>query len=411
MNRILSLFFLSLSVVLGIHAQNRIFSPNIRTLQVVRDNDPLQPPVLKLGSGQTLTFTWDEMSHDYHRYIYHLQHCTWDWQPSDELFESDWLYGTNDQPVEDYRNSFNTTQLYTHYTLTLPNRNSSMQLSGNYRLTILEDDDEDGIGEPVLESRFMIWEDKTLTTITASSNTDVDYNRTHQQVTLVCNTSGIDVVDPGRQIHSVVMQNRLPSRTAEGVQPNIRSAKTLEWNHRSEYIFPAGNEFYKFEIIDVNQAGLNIDNMRWYEPFYHATLWQNKKEYSYLSAEDQDGAFIPRTTTDKDYDTQCEYVVMHFSLLSPRLEQDVYVNGQWSNGQFDPTCLMQYNELTGCYEAAVLLKQGFYNYQYITADGSTIDTMGDFWQTENEYQAFIYYREQGGAYDKIVGYTCVHTGI
>jgi hypothetical protein len=70
---------------------------------------------------------------------------------------------------------------------------------------------------------------------------------------------------------------------------------------------------------------------------------------------------------------------------------------------------MQYNEEYGCYEASILLKQGYYDYQYITSDGATIETMGDFWQTENEYQTFIYYKELGGRYDRIVGYTRVNT--
>ena len=87
------------------------------------------------------------------------------------------------------------------------------------------------------------------------------------------------------------------------------------------------------------------------------------------------------------------------------------MNGEWSNGETAPDCLMEYNDSHGCYEASVLLKQGYYDYQYITEDGGTHDTMHDFWQTENEYQAFIYYKENGGRYDRIVAYTCVNTGF
>ena len=70
---------------------------------------------------------------------------------------------------------------------------------------------------------------------------------------------------------------------------------------------------------------------------------------------------------------------------------------------------MEYNDKYECYEASILLKQGYYDYQYITADGATLDTMRDFWQTENEYQTFIYYKESGSRYDRIVGYTRVNT--
>ena len=68
---------------------------------------------------------------------------------------------------------------------------------------------------------------------------------------------------------------------------------------------------------------------------------------------------------------------------------------------------MEYNETERRYEAAIMLKQGFYNYQYILEDGSTKKTMGDFWQTENEYQTFIYFRDLGGRYDRLVGFACV----
>jgi hypothetical protein len=93
------------------------------------------------------------------------------------------------------------------------------------------------------------------------------------------------------------------------------------------------------------------------------------------------------------------------------LDQDVYINGKWSNGELDSNCLMHYNEELKLYDATLLLKQGYYEYSYITSDGSTLNTMGDFWQTENEYQTFIYYRETGGRYDRLIAYSRVNTGF
>lgn len=401
----LAISFLVMTATGGAMSQNMVFDGNVRTLQVTKNNNPLLPAAIRLGSRSFLTFSWDEMSHDYHRYIYRLQHCTWDWQPSDEMFESEWLKGLNDLPVENYHTSFNTTQIYTHYSLSIPNENTSVLLSGNYRLLIYEDGEEEK--GPVLESRFQVYEDIAGVYCGVSTNTDIDCNKSHQQVTLEMRYGGLNVLDPESQIHSVVTQNRRPLRTVAGTQPNIRKADGLEWTHREELIFPAGNEYHKFEILDVHVSGMNVDNMRWYEPFYHATLWENVVENNYLSAEDQNGAFYPRTQNQLANDTQSEYVIVHFALQSPRLQGNVYVNGQWSNGECDPACRMEYNDETGCYEAAVLLKQGFYNYQYIMEDGSTDKTMRDFWQTENEYQVFVYFRDQGSRYDRLVGYTCV----
>lgn len=383
--------------------QHRVYDPNVHTLQVTLNDNPLLPPVLTLGKAAYLRISWDEMSHDYHRYTYRLVHCTRDWKPTEDLFESDYLHGANDLPVEDYETSFNTTQTYTHYSMTFPNRDASPLLSGNYKLVIHEDGRE--ADDPTLEVRFAVVERAMDLSMQVSANTDIDFNDSHQQVSLSLGYGTLAVTNPEEQIHARVVQNRRQSRTVEGMRPDINKAGGLEWRHCRQLIFPAGNEYHKFEILDVNHSGMNVDNMRWYEPFHHATLWVDEVPANYLSGEDRNGAFYPRTEDQEDNDTQAEYTVVHFTLQSPQLDKDVYVSGNWSNGETAPECLMQYNDGDGCYEAAVMLKQGYYDYQYITSDGATLQTMGDFWQTENEYQAFVYYREPGGRYDRIVAYT------
>lgn len=389
--------------------QNTVFDDNIRTLRVTLDDDPLLPPVLRLGKSSHLNISWDEMSHGYHHYTYRVQHCSRDWQPTADLFESDFLYGNNDLPVEDYETSFNTTQIYTHYSLQFPNRDMAPLLSGNYRMLIYEDGRDET--DPSMELRFRVVEQEMILSMQVTSNTDIDFNDFHQQVSLNLNYGTLPVIDPYSQIHAVVIQNQRPSRTVAGITPDINKASGLEWKHCEDYIFPAGNEYHKFEILNVNHSGMNVDHMRWFEPYYHATLWQDNVPLNYLSEKEHNGIFIPRTEDREGDDTQAEYVIVHFSLCSPLLDEDVYVSGQWSNGEMSPDCLMHYDEEAECYEAAVLLKQGYYEYQYITQGGDTKLTMGDFWQTDNEYQAFIYYREIGGRYDRIVAYANVNTAF
>ena len=102
-------------------AGNRIFTENVRSLTSIVNGDWMNRPVMELGSGDRLRIGFDELSHDYHRFVYHLEHCEADWTVSDGLFESDWLVGFNDNPIENYQNSINTTVMYTHYWLTIPN--------------------------------------------------------------------------------------------------------------------------------------------------------------------------------------------------------------------------------------------------------------------------------------------------
>lgn len=76
---------------LAAQAENRINQTNIKTLVTMVNQNWLNAPVMRLHSDDVLTVEFDELSHDYHRYVYRLEHCEADWTPSEELFESDWL--------------------------------------------------------------------------------------------------------------------------------------------------------------------------------------------------------------------------------------------------------------------------------------------------------------------------------
>lgn len=389
---------------------NKTFDGNVRSLQVVVDDNPLLPPMLAMGKHQHLEISWDEMSHEYKRYIYHVQHCDAEWNSSDEIFESDYLGGLNDQLVENYERSFNTTQLYTHYSIRFPNPQTSMLLSGNYKVQVFYEDADVEEDAPILEAQFCLYENVASVRMEVSSNTDIDFNRNHQQVTLGVSFGTLNVVDPVRELKTVVMQNRRWDNRVAGLVPNIRNSRGVEYTHNRSLIFPAGSEFHKFEILDVHRAAMGVDKMEWFEPLYHATLFSQRPNQNYDYTEDQNGVFVLRSADDVDDDFTAEYVMVHFRLKSPRLAgEDVYVCGQWTGEPFVPECRMTYDELNEEYETAMLLKQGYYEYQFRQADGKTLKTMGDFFETENEYSTLVYYKGQGARYDRLVGYSRVKT--
>jgi len=75
---------------------------------------------------------------------------------------------------------------------------------------------------------------------------------------------------------------------------------------------------------------------------------------------------------------------------------------------------MIYNFERKAYEKSLLLKQGAYNYQYLyrpvnsrMASSKLIE--GSYWQTENEYEVYVYYRAVGERYDKLIGYKQIKT--
>jgi len=387
----------------------QIFAKNVRTLTLTVDDDPTLPPYMPLGGRQHLCVEWDEMSHNYKRYVYHIDHCDWDWQPTDGIFESDYLEGLNDQLIEDFEKSFNTTQIYTHYWLRIPNKELRLRLSGNYRLRIYEEDANRDEEPPVLEARFCVYEKSAGIAAQLSSNTDIDFNSSHHQMTLSVGYGTLPVVDPQRELKVIVMQNRRWDSRVENLVPNVRRPNGIEFTHNRQLIFPAGNEYHRFEILDVHRTAVGVDRIEWFEPYYHATLFAAKPDRVYSYVEDQNGVFVLRSADDYDDATTAEYVIVHFFLQSPRLQGgDVYVSGQWTGQTFNPDCRMEYDDIHREYHAAILLKQGYYSYEYIQKDGLTSRTMGSFFETENEYEVLVYYRGQGARYDRLVAYSTMH---
>ena len=381
----------------------------MRTLTLTVNDDPTLPPYMPFEGRQHIVIEWDEMSHDYKRYIYHIDHCDWDWQPTDGIFESDFLEGLNDQLIEDFEKSFNTTQIYTHYRLSIPNKQLKLRMSGNYRVRIYDEDADRDEDPPVLEARFCLYEKTASVSTQLSSNTDIDFNSRHQQMTLAVGYGTLSVVDPMRELKVIVMQNRRWDCRIEGLVPNVRRVNGIEFTHNRQLIFPGGSEYSRFEILDVHRTATGVDRIDWFEPYYHATLFAQQPANTYSYYEDQNGVYVLRSADDYDDATTAEYVVVHFFLKSPRLQGgDVYVSGQWTGQTFNPDCRMEYDDIHQEYHAAVLLKQGYYSYEFIQQDGLTMRTMGSFFETENEYQVLVYYREQGARYDRLAAYSIVH---
>ena len=144
------------AVGVGQAQSNKVYHPMIHTLQTIVNDDWLHDDVITLGTDDWVTISFDHFTHDYHRFIYKIVHCNADWTPSD-LFEVDYMDGFNNQPIEDYENSLNTTMLYTHYRLDLPNDDIQFKVSGNYRVEIYLEDES---GEEGNNSQFTIHNSK-----------------------------------------------------------------------------------------------------------------------------------------------------------------------------------------------------------------------------------------------------------
>lgn len=399
------LFLLALLLPLQLHAQrHELLSDRVASLQVTAGDDWLRMPIVELGSDVPIVISFDDLTHEYHRYCYRIEHCEADWTPSKGLFESDYCEGfTEGNTIDDMVESINTNQLYTHYALQIPNNRCRLKMSGNYRVTVY---DENDASTPVLTACFMVVEPLMSVRMEVTTNTDVDINHQKQQVAITVGYGPLRVTDPQSQIKTVVLQNGRWDNARINVQPQYVMADGLRWDHCRDLIFDCGNEYRKFEMLDPTHPTMGLESVTWDGQRYHAWVFTDEPRPSYIYDKDANGAFVIRNSDNIEVDNTCDYLLAHFRLRSPRLPGDVYLNGNWTNDRFLPEYRMMWNEATQEYEGAVWLKQGYYSYQYLEMkeDGTLrpVPSEGNFYQTENQYQVLVYYRGQGERTDRLV---------
>lgn len=410
MRHLLTLLLLLLSLPLPAQ-RHQLLSPDIRSLQVVANGDWQSLPIVELGKG-SIAFAFDDLTHEYRRYLYRLEHCEADWSTSESLFESDYCQGFADgNTIDDMQQSLLTNTLYTHYHLQLPNPQCRITMSGNYRLTVYDDNNEE---EPVLIACFMVVEPLMGISLMASPDTDTDIRGSHQQVSMAIHYNGLRVTAPQEQLTTVVMQNRRWDDARWNPQPQYIMPDQLRYEHNRELIFHAGNEYRKFEILSTDVASMGIDRLRWDGSDAHAYPFPALPRLNYLYDEDANGAFLLRNSDNSEADILSDYLQVHFQLPCPApLDYDIYVNGDFTYDSFLPSYQMHYDPALPGYEAVIPLKLGYYSYQLLMLDGNRqpcpLPSEGSFYQTENSYQALVYYRQPGARTDRLVGYQQITT--
>lgn len=416
MQRLILLFVLYCIPMIQVCSQNHeIFDDRIASLQVVANDDWTGVPVIRLAGNDVINISFDDLTHEYNRYTYTITHCEADWSESKDLFASDYIHGFREGvTIDDYEESINTNTLFLHYHFQIPNQQCQVKMSGNYQVDVFDDDTK----EKVFTARFMVYEPIVDVSSEIITNTDIDIRNHHQQMNLSLRyPTTLQVNDHSRQVRVAIMQNQRYDNMVWCPPAPIVRQGTLEWTHTKELIFSAGNEYHKFEILDPHRNSLGVDKIVWDGEWYNVHIYHDYPRRAYVYDEDANGAFYIRNTDNIENDIASDYVMVHFYLDTPPLDGNVYVDGRWSINNLSDKYLMEYDEENHCYHAAIPLKLGYYNYQYLLIPDAvrkvtpgvkqtlshTLLTEGDFYQTENDYLILVYYRADHERTWRLVG--------
>ncbi|WP_179333399.1 type IX secretion system plug protein [Winogradskyella costae] len=376
----------------------------IKTVTFKSNTTQGQLPVLKLGESLMLEF--DALTGEEEDFYYVIEHFNFDWTPSN-LVKSEYLSGLDNQRILDYENSFNTYQIYSHYNLVIPNTQTRGLLkSGNYMISIYDDYDE-----LMFSRKFMVYESLASVGVSVKRSRDVKVIAEKQSVDLVITTNGMNLNNPLETIKTVIIQNNNLNTAISDLKPQYTLGNELIYRYDTESAFWGGNEYLFFENKDVRAANVGVQFIE-LRDLYHNFLYTNinRKDRPYTYNPDINGNFLV-TVLDRDNpDIEADYVMVHFSLLQEELKsKEVYVYGNFNYFMLEPLTQMVFNSESKHYETTLLLKQGFYNYKFVTVDKKTrvLDEgaiSGNFWETENNYKVLVYYKDLGARYDRLIGF-------
>lgn len=390
------------SFILCLFALQTIQTQNIKTIQLRPINSQQFSAIVPLGSVLELSF--DDLDANNKEYQYKIEHMTYDWKPSN-LTSNQYIDGFNQNYINEVSNSFNTLQDYTHYSVKIPNSNTTITKSGNYLISVLDEDDE-----VVFSRRCVFFENKTTVGVGVFRGRDTKASNEQQTVQFSVNHPQFKINNPAQEIKAVLFQNHNWNTAITDLQPQFFKQNQLLYNYTNKTNFWGGNEFRNFDSKNIQNTSLNIaKTVR--EDVYQNYLYTDEPQadipYNYNP--DINGQFVIRTLNGNDEATEADYATMHFSLdaFNPYKNKDVYVFGAFNNFSFSDENKMTYNDQERVYQLELPLKQGFYNYSYavVDADGNVdlnkVD--GSFYETENEYTVIVYYRPFGSFYDRVIG--------
>lgn len=403
--RLLFIFVLSLLNPLFLLSQ-AIETPEpyyIKSIQFKGGTNQAQLPIIRLGGKLVLSF--DDLRANEADYYYRISHYNFDWTPSD-LSKGEYLDGFDDVRIEQYTNSFNSLQLYAHYEVAFPNRETrALKKSGNYMIHIYNDD-----GDLVFARKFMLLEDQVTVGVAIKRSRDLAYIDTKQAVQFTIYSNDKLLINPDRSVKTMVLQNSNLKTAITDLKPQYTMGQELIYRYDQPAAFWAGNEFLNFDSKEARVANVGIRRIELNDLFEHYLYTQSpRKNRPYTYYPDINGNFVVRSLGVQNSQIEAEYIFMHFGLRydEPLNGRKLYVNGNFNNYDLNVANELLFNTESGLYETVLLLKQGFYNYNFAleetdgTVNLGAVD--GNYWQTENQYSVLVYYRGPGDRYDQLIG--------
>jgi hypothetical protein len=388
---------------------------NIKTVQLYKAGDQLSLPLLQLGSTEQLELHFDDMEGGMKYYYYSLELCNADWSPV-ALQPYDYIRGFLTSRIYNYRQSSLTQIKYTHYQTLLPDRNTSITKAGNYLLRVFINDDT---AKTVLARRVLVLNKKTSVVAQVLQPSNGNLYQTHQRVQVGVSAASSDLlVSSPAEIKVVVLQNNQWKTASYLNQPSIFRGNYFEYYDEEKTNYAAGKEWHWVDLRSFRIRSERVKKIVDSDTSSRVDIWVNpdgdRGRQIYLYYRDMNGLFTSENKDNPNPNWQSDYAWVHFTYVPPMQKplrgKDLFVNGALTNYGAEESAKMIFNDSLGIYESTLFLKQGYYDYAYVSQPGNE-NIEGDYWGTENQYTILVYYKPFGKRYEELVGMSVVHSAF
>jgi hypothetical protein len=387
--------------------EDKVFEENIQSARLFPNlpdyEAQMMSPVVELG-GMSLRLVFDDLAYDPDMYSVKIVHCNFDWTPSD-LKDPEILSEYNEFNVQEYNYSIDTRIPYIQYQFVLPR----VRKSGNYAVLVYRGRDQN---QMVLTKRFMVYQKGLALGAQIVPPAQTENRRQVQQINVNVNYKSRELFDPKNNLRVFIRQNQRWDNARVLPNPTMirEDIKMIEYQlFDGSNTFWAGNEFRFVDLRFVRARGLNVAAVKMEEDVVFAEAGTDKIRTQSVYSEylDINGQYAVMNMERQNYERESEYMLVTFNLSAAGVTETPYIIGSMSRWGKEPTAKMELNNKTNTYQATLLLKQGWYDYQYAYLTKEGFDTgklEGNYFETENEYEVFLYYRDMGSRYDELIGY-------
>ncbi|MET3113783.1 hypothetical protein AAKU52_001512 [Pedobacter sp. CG_S7] len=389
---------------------NRVYSPFIKTVQCYNTQKEQSLPILTLNSAELLHFSFDDLQAGSKNYWYEIEHCTADWKPSG-ISTLDYVESFAEDRIVAYQYSSGTLQKFTHYSLSLSNEQVKMKTSGNYLLKVYE---VGKIKKLLISQRLYVVENLVSINLEVKPSTQVEERATNQKINFTVTHRNLTIQNPNQDLKIVVMQNGNPQTALKNSKPSFIKPGILVYNDLKSNNFKGGNEFRKFDIRSLRYPGAKVQEITKDSSFSAVLIPDlSRSSENYSSQLDENGSFYIRNQDGRTPETESDYVNVAFTLkaLASHTKGEVYVLGRFNNYTLNAESKLNYDPDKKAYAAKIYLKQGLYDYKYFYKDeqGNMDETLyeGSYFETNNDYQVFVYFRKPGSRWDELIGYSFI----